>query len=207
VYLTCATINLLQQNARQALGDCCDMHRNVMALYPHVQCPSARRCVGVLFRTLEQRGETVLYMMSETQPDLSGANWLEGGSARVRDLDPLRKVLSTGKELRFDLLAYPSKKVDVERKNSARIFLRTEDERKLWLARQGEKNGFIVQAIQEKQTFDLHGKRFTGTMYLKAVQFNGILQVTDPEKFWNGYTQGIGAEKSYGLGMFLLSAM
>jgi CRISPR system Cascade subunit CasE len=207
VYLTCATINRLQQSARQALGDCCDMHRNVMTLYPHVQCLEARKSGGVLFRTMEQRGDTLLYLMSETQPDFSGVEWLNSSSARVRDVAPLRSVLATGKTLRFDLLAHPSKKVNAERKNSARVFLRTEDERKQWLARQGEKYGFSVDASQEKLILDLHGKRSTGPMYLKAVQFNGILRVTDPDMFWKGYTQGIGAEKSYGLGMLLLSAV
>lgn len=207
MYLTCATINRQHRSARQALGDCCDMHRNVMALYPHVQCPAARSSCGVLFRTMEQQGETLLYLMSETQPNVSEVGWLEVNRVRIRDLEPLRNVLIAGKVLRFDLLAHPSKKVDAERKNSARVFLRTEDERKQWLVRQGAKHGFQVMTVQEKQSFDLHGKRATGTMYLRAVQFCGTFKVTDADLFWNGYVHGIGSEKSYGMGMLLLSAV
>lgn len=189
------------------MGDCCDMHRNVMALFPHVQCAAARSSGGVLYRTMEYQGAAVLYLMSESQPDLSNADWLESSCTRIRDLEPLRSILTPGKSLCYDLLAHPSKKVDADRKNSARIFLRTEDERRQWLTRQGVKNGFRIVTMQEKQSFDLHGKRSTGAMFLKAVQFAGVLQVTEANLFWNGYIHGIGAEKSYGMGMLLLSGL
>lgn len=57
-----------------------------MALFPNVQRPSARRIGGVLFRTIEQQGATILYLTNETQPELFGVDWLEASSVRSRDL-------------------------------------------------------------------------------------------------------------------------
>ena len=141
MFLTCAAIDRRHPSARQALSDCCDMHRNVMRLFAPRENMRAEACV--LFRVLEERGMARLYLTSATPPDLSRAAWLfYGRDARQRDLSPLLEWFHPGIVFGFDLLAYPCKKVDVGRTNSVRAFLMTPEERRAWLIRQGEKNGF-----------------------------------------------------------------
>lgn len=203
MYLTCVLPNPAHPSTRQALGDCCDMHRNIMKLFP--PSPDMRAEANVLYRILEEDGQTRLYIASAEKPDLSRAAWLSCGQGmRQRDLAALLAGFREGTALRFDLLAHPSKKVDVGRGNSARVFLRAEEDRLAWLQRQGEKNGFQVCACREDQPRDLRGKRATGEILFRAVRFTGILRITDAAAFRRGYERGIGPEKAYGMGMLLL---
>lgn len=203
MFLTCASIDRRHPSARQALGDCCDMHRNVMRLFAPEANMRAEACV--LFRVLEERRQARLYLTSTAQPDLSRAAWLfYGQDARQRDLSPLLERFCPGTVFGFDLLAYPCKKVDVGRANSVRAFLTSPEERRAWLARQGEKNGFALQACREEESEDMRGKRKTGLIQIRAVRFSGVLKVVDVELFRRGYLHGIGPEKPYGLGMLML---
>lgn len=201
VYLTCAVIDPLHPSTRQALGDCCDMHRNVMKLF------STTRAEGsVLYRVGEAAGEKRLYLTSQAQPQLAHAAWLYyGQNARQRELSPLLDSFTAGRVYGFDLLTYPSKKIVADGKvNSVRTFLRTEEERQAWLVRQGKKNGFALCAYHEDMPYDLRGTRKTGVVQIRAMRLTGILRVTDGDAFRAGYINGIGPEKAYGLGMLML---
>ena len=203
MFLTCAAIDRRHPSARQALDDCCDMHRNVMRLFAPKDNMRAEACV--LFRVLEERGQARLYLTSAMQPDLSRAAWLSyGRNAQQRDLSPLLERFCPEAAFGFDLLAYPCKKADVGRANSVRAFLTSPEERRAWLARQGEKNGFALQACREEESEDMRGKRKTGLIQIRAVRFSGVLKVVDVELFRRGYLHGIGPEKPYGLGMLML---
>lgn len=205
MYLTCARMDRTHPSTRQALGDFCDMHRNIMRLFPSE--PNMRANGKILYRVLEESGQTNLYITSAQTPDLSGAKWLYcGQDVRQRSLAPLLESFKEGSEYLFDLLTYPSKKVKVDdnRANSVRTFLRTPQERHAWLARQGEKCGFTIASCKEEEPSDMRGKRSTGMIVLRTVCFHGVLRVTDAALFRKAYEEGIGPEKAYGLGMLLL---
>lgn len=203
MYLTCAPMDPLRAETRRALSDCCDMHRNVMRLF---QPSSQMRAHGhILYRVLEEAGEPHLYITSDERPNLEHAVWLGcGRDARVRSLAPVLESFAPNAMFRFDLLTHPSKKVNVGRSNSARVFLRAPEQRQAWLERQGEKNGFKVCALQEELPYDIRGKRSTGPIALRVVRFIGVLRVTDASAFSQAYVNGIGPEKAYGLGMLML---
>ena len=203
--MTCVELDRLHSSTRQALADCCDMHRNIMRLF----APSADRLCRmdeqILYRVVTQNNVIHLYITSKSAPELSEANWLKKEHCRQRDLQRLLEGFSAGQVFSFDLLAHPSKKQKQVDGNSKRVFLRTAEERAAWLARQGEKCGFRVAGLYEEAPYDMHGKRSTGTMKLRVVRMKGQLQVVDAEKFAASYQNGIGPEKAYGLGMLLLS--
>ena len=205
MFMTCVEINRLHPSARQALSDCCDMHRNVMRLFASSEDPISRDEKQVLFRVAEQQNRINLYITSKTLPDLSKAGWLVTDQCRQRDMQPLLDAFSAGQVFGFDLLTHPSKKIKGNGKNSARAFLRTPEERLVWLMHQGEKYGFRVLGLQEEEPYDIYGKRSTGRLTLRVVQLKGQLQITNAEAFKAAYQNGIGPEKAYGLGMLLLS--
>lgn len=202
--MTCAAIDRHNPSARQALADCCDMHRNVMRLYSHSADNNARCTEKILYRIVEQQNEVLLYLTSNRLPDMQQAAWIKHNTVRQCDLQPLLKRFASGQSFSFDLLAHPSKKTLRIGANSRRVFLRTAQERADWLKHQGEKNGFLVLSFHEDVPFDLRGKRSTGSICLRAVRMTGRLKIIDVERFIEAYQSGIGPEKAYGMGMLLI---
>jgi CRISPR system Cascade subunit CasE len=103
---------------------------------------------------------------------------------------------------RFSLLANPTKKV-----NGKRIPLSTQESLMTWINRKADVGGFIVNADslrmipRPRELFQKNGFRGTHT----AVEFQGILIVTDHEKFRATVSAGIGSAKAFGFGMLLFS--
>ena len=204
MYMTCVAIDRHNPSARQALADCCDMHKNIMRLYSSSE-NSVARCAGkILYRIVEQQNEIMLYLTSIHLPDMRQTAWIKSHTVRQCDLQPLVNRFAPGQSFSFDLLTHPSKKEMRTGANSHRVFLRTARERADWLQRQGEKGGFRVVSLQEGAPFDLRGKRPTGNICLRAVRMMGRLEITDTAQFAQAYQSGIGPEKAYGMGMLLL---
>lgn len=204
MYMTCVAIDRHNPSARQALADCCDMHKNIMRLYSSSE-NSVARCAGkILYRIVEQQNEIMLYLTSTHLPDMRKTAWIKSHTVRQCDLQPLVNRFAPGQSFSFDLLTHPSKKEMRTGANSHRVFLRTARERADWLQRQGEKGGFRVVSLQEGAPFDLRGKRPTGNICLRAVRMMGRLEITDTARFAQAYQSGIGPEKAYGMGMLLL---
>ena len=116
---------------------------------------------------------------------------------------------------RFQLCANPTKKISVEKpgggftKNGRRVPLRTRDELAGWIKRKGEQGGF---GIDEKSLRTLRrGAEFfmkKGTRgLLNAVEFQGILEVTDMRKFRQAFATGIGSAKAFGFGLLVLAPL
>lgn len=202
--MTCAAIDRHNPSARQALADCCDMHRNIMRLYAHSANNNARCAEKILYRIVEQQNEVLLYLTSEHLPDMQQTAWIKRNTVRQCDLQPLLKRFASGQSFSFDLLVHPSKKKLCVGANSRRVFLRTAQERADWLGHQGEKGGFLVLNLHENAPYDLRGNRSTGSICLRVVRMTGRLKIMDAERFIEAYQSGIGPEKAYGMGMLLL---
>ena len=112
----------------------------------------------------------------------------------------------------FQLRANPTKKVTAlnpdgsPKKNSRRVPLRTREELLAWLQRKAEQGGFRVdlEAVrtipQGLERFSKAGARGTHT----AVEFRGILEITDPTAFHATFTRGIGSAKAFGFGLLVI---
>lgn len=133
----------------------------------------------------------------------------------------------------FDLRANPTKSVDylvddgkiALRKNGKhtkgkRIPIVKEDELRKWLFRKAETRcrderagvdipgGFRIvegQPIEISPMTENHFRKEDATAYHGAVQFRGVLEVTDREKFIESYQSGIGSAKGFGFGLLLLA--
>lgn len=113
----------------------------------------------------------------------------------------------------FQLLANPTKKITKlgadgkPTKNGKRVPLRTREEYVAWMQRKAEQGGFAVEAdtlrtiqqgrehFQKKEMRGLH----------TAVEFQGVLAVTDPAKFHETFTRGIGSAKAFGFGLLVIA--
>jgi CRISPR system Cascade subunit CasE len=113
----------------------------------------------------------------------------------------------------FQLLANPTRKVTKlgpdgqPTKNGKRVPLRTREEYVAWMDRKAEQGGFVVDSealrtIQQgRDTFQKKGAHGTHT----AVEFQGVLSVSDPTQFHDVFTRGIGSAKAFGFGMLVIA--
>lgn len=124
-----------------------------------------------------------------------------------------------GQRLAFRLLTRPSYrksgdfglKSTGKRKPGPRLDCRDDTERIRWLRRKGERHGFLLEsasltlfsfpAIKSKRQREEKGGSFA------AVQFDGVLVVTDPEKLKDAVRTGIGPQKAFGFGLLSLARL
>lgn len=162
---------------------------------------------------LDTLGEKLyLLLLSEDVPDLTGLceQFGTGSPPETRPYNPLLERVTEGSCWQFRLTANPTE----SRKDPADpmgrgvlkpCYLEVEQER--WLQEQAEKHGFSIPEeafrVTRKQTYHFlkNGKR---PITLLAVTYEGILQVTDPEKFREMLCQGVGRGKAYGLGLMTI---
>ncbi len=126
----------------------------------------------------------------------------------------------------FSLLANPTVKLVVrdengnKKKNGKRVPLIHRDDRLIdgknvpgletWLDRKADLHGFALQPGQSLKINPRPLQQFIKKGSLgkhAATEFSGILKVTDPEKFLEAATKGIGSAKAFGFGLLCLSPL
>jgi CRISPR system Cascade subunit CasE len=210
---------LLNPESRQALRETADpynLHKTLMHAFVDKRDQS-----GVLYRLeIDPRsGDIMLLVQSLVAPDWSYLAEKE----YLRPLDPfsgrdnpavkaVTLSLPAGQILRFRLAANPTvKKVryddNGERKNSNRVPLVHEARQEEWLEKQANANGFHLLDLTinqpQKQSSWQKGNGRPLTIY--TVQFDGRLQVTDPDKLLKAIRTGIGPAKAFGCGLLSLA--
>lgn len=133
----------------------------------------------------------------------------------------------------FDLQANPVKTVvqrgpngetllraNGKRKNGKRVPLVKLEELRAWLIQKGKvrcrdkdtgsdvPGGFRIveqKPLEISPMVENHFRKKEQSGYHGGVQFRGILEVTDPERFIETYYSGVGGAKSFGFGLLLLA--
>lgn len=114
---------------------------------------------------------------------------------------------------RFSLLANPTRKVRSDKdgqrtKNGRRLPITNREDLLLWIQRKGEAGGFDIGDAEALRTVPRPRSYFVkkgaqGVHY--AVEFQGLLTVTDPTAFHSSFTTGIGSAKAFGFGLLALA--
>lgn len=122
---------------------------------------------------------------------------------------PIPAGYFTHSRYRFQLCANPTKKVAVQtpdgsfKKNGRREPLRNREDLAAWVQRKGEQGGFAV--AQDTLRTIPRGREYFQKNDIRglhsAVEFQGVLRVTDPNKFRETCTRGIGSAKAFGFGL------
>ncbi len=166
----------------------------------------ARKDGNILYRFNPDKMD--VYILSEKEPDLTD---LPKGMAPAgqKDMMSWEQGMTEGRKYRFNLMVAPMKKVpEAGAKNSRRRYLRSAEERLQWLQRKAEQSGFVLLEAQENSNTSIYGKHPNeagGSFYSRAVCYQGVLEVTDQEKFRNAWKKGIGSGRAYGQGLLLLT--
>ncbi|GAA3635843.1 type I-E CRISPR-associated protein Cas6/Cse3/CasE [Lactobacillus hamsteri] len=164
-----------------------------------------------LWRIDDLGNKKYLLLLSEDKPDLTKLE--KNGVKTTADskaYDSYLNRLNMGEKLRFRLTANPTYKIYSKQTGKSRVVPHiTVDQQMKWLTERVEKHGFrIVQDQTGELNFKITSRdwpilrRKNGrNVKLSRVTFEGILQITDLDKFKNSLVHGIGREKAFGMGL------
>lgn len=165
----------------------------------------------ILFRAdTDRAGEVHVIVQSLAKPDWSR---LKEDSRYLKQTDEPKLVelsgLRVGMPLRFRLRCRPSKRVGEPGSSDEgkRKSLKDKDEIFAWLERKAEASGFQVNDAAFDRVYWYESKQGKDDKPLGAVQFDGVLVVSDPDRLREAVRNGIGPQKAYGFGLLSLAAL
>lgn len=196
MYLSRLSLNPRSRQVRTDLADRYELHRTLLNAFPE-SLPDHER---VLYRVEEGTLEPLIRILvqSQTEPAWERAPRLQSSTYLLEEPE-LRRVhpeITNGQRLRFRLQANPTVKRD-----GKRHALYADDDLMNWLQRKGEQHGFSTTPLDARATKlgKKHGQGRKQTWH--AVQFDGLLTVTDAGAFTSALRQGIGSAKAFGFGL------
>jgi len=186
--------------ARLRLRDVYDWHQLVWRAFPGRD--GAPRDFLTRLDRRERDGMFRLLLLAPREPTRP-PQWPEEPEAwQTR---PVTSAFLGYRRYRFQLRANPTKRENATRK---RLPLRTSQELRAWLERKAVQGGFTVDAEalrilpEGQEWFQIEGRDHRGIH--TAVEFEGLLAVTDQDRFKVAFTRGIGSAKAFGFGLLAL---
>ncbi|MDO5649798.1 MAG: type I-E CRISPR-associated protein Cas6/Cse3/CasE [Gallicola sp.] len=205
MYLSRVEINSLNRQRLRDLSHLGAYHNWVEQSFPSEVTKDRSR---KLWRLDKLQGKDYLLIMSEEKPDI---NKLEhygvSGTGEVKEYNDFLDSLSAHKNYRFRITINPivarsSGKLSGKR---GRVFpLVREEEQLKYLLDRSESNGFSVLEedcyVKNSNVAKLR-KSGNNSIKILKVTIEGILTITDKEKFKNMMVMGLGKKKAYGCGL------
>ena len=153
-----------------------------------------------------------LLLLSDRKPMLEHAVKQFGFDDRecgweTKEYDPFLNKMKADTVWQFRLVANPTRSIAKENRKRGCVHAhKTPYYQKKWLLDRCEKNGFLIKeeefdVFESKQQRFYKGAERKNPVTLLAVTYEGILKVTDAEKFQKVLLEGIGRGKAYGMGM------
>jgi len=207
MYLSRLTINPHSPPALSALSDPYALHQLVWSALPDREDGGPGR---VLFRLepLVSGLPPVLLVQSEREP-----NWraLVSAGCLVAETKPFAPRFAAGQCLRFRLRANPTVRrvfggptqEGAPKPSGTRIGVYGEDAQRGWLDRKAAHAGFKVLECRVSDRGVLQSRKPGSSAPLRhlCVDFEGVLQVTDPGLFLGALQTGLGSGKGLGFGL------
>lgn len=224
MYFSRLTFNPLvspQQLAQTLLQDTYREHQALWQLFD--TDPDATR--DFLYRQVIEQGRIKYYVLSERMPVDKSGMWLvdtpkpydpklvEGQRLffTLRANPVVTVATAEGKKLRHDVVMNAKKQMGFDALSPAdRPPLQqvVQDSCVPWLQARAEANGFSIEpelvAVDGYQQYESFAKQQKRPVRYSTVDFQGILTVTDPERFRTVLFSGIGKSKAFGCGLLLV---
>jgi len=195
MYLSKLTLNPYCRLAMRDLADPYQMHRTIMRAFPSRQDGGPGR---VLFRVepTSHDDPKVVLVQSDKKPDWSVLEALPGYLIDVRS-KWFEIRCRPGQRFCFRLRANPTVKTNGKRYGLVRY-----DRQCKWLDRKAQQGGFRLVDFAPRRSVKLIGRaKGDPPQTHLAVDFEGILEVADPELFADTIKRGIGSAKGLGFGL------
>ncbi|WGW11281.1 type I-E CRISPR-associated protein Cas6/Cse3/CasE [Saxibacter everestensis] len=215
MFLTRFDINPRRRGAAKLLTSPHAMHAAVESGFP----PSPPGEQGRVLWRLDADGDrATLYIASPRRPDLTHlveqAGWPTTQSWLTRDYQPLLSRISVGQTWAFRLTANPVRNIRSEGATRGKpVGHVTAAQQEQWLLDRSEVAGFEIPTTADKSPAVAITKRDTlkfrrgeSTVTLRIARFDGVLRVTDRERFVGTLINGLGRAKGYGCGLITLAS-
>ncbi|MBD8525976.1 type I-E CRISPR-associated protein Cas6/Cse3/CasE [Pseudomarimonas arenosa] len=201
MYLTRLRLDPRSAQARRDLADPYEMHRTLVRAFVRDEAQTPPR---ILWRAepVTTWSEPVVLVQTQVAGDWSALSSIHSylkGEAEVREWHPERWIQDR-ERLRFRLFANPN-----VTRNGKRLGLMSEDAQLAWLARQGERRGFFVEAALATGSELMRSPKGDTRISVLKVCFEGRLQVNDVTKLARATIDGIGPGKAFGCGLLSLA--
>ncbi|MCE7988327.1 MAG: type I-E CRISPR-associated protein Cas6/Cse3/CasE [Caldilinea sp. CFX5] len=228
MYLSRLILNQRSRQVQRELANPYEMHRTLSRALPD-QAVHLRRdqagAAGLLYRVdvHPQSGQLALLVQSQARPDWSfltsvgidperNHSYLLAADPWQAEENPAVKAVElhfvTGQQLHFRLRANPTKRLSAGTGHKGkRVGLYTLDEQITWLQRKAERGGCRLLQVQSSRDEKIKVEGAISRdeerhkVELFAVQFDGQMQITEPEQFRMMIHQGIGSGKAFGFGL------
>lgn len=233
MYLSKLLLNPRSRTVRRDLADCQELHRTLLAAFPHTRAKAVREEFGLLYRLepVARSGMVTAIVQSGFEP-----NWgqLPSGYLLEAENNPACKpvngsyaALRAGQRLAFRLRANPTRKIETKslpdgtKRNGRRIEIRGEENQIAWLHRKADQHGFRLLGVRVNPDVadvrvapegkvlgwrevrdETNSKR---RLTFGAALFEGVLEISDAEKFRQALLSGIGSGKAYGFGLLSIA--
>lgn len=219
MYLSRLILNPCSHQVQREIADIYQMHRTVMHAFADRQVEKDR----VLFRLdIHPRTEIPsLLVQSKEIPDWSflldaQKDYLFlGDDLPVETDNPavemVNLLLMPGQVTAFRLRAFPSKRFGrgAEKLKQKRVALLKKDEQLGWLKRKLEAAGAVLLSANISNIQRASGALFRDddrhVLNFISVQYDGILQVNDPQQLKESIVAGFGSGKGLGFGLLSLA--
>ena len=211
MYLSCLEIDTSAARGRTWLANPYRVHQRLLMAFPD---GDAGR---VLFRIEAERRPPRIVVQSSRPADWTRAfaeHPVLLGPPLQKEVNP---TLRAGQRLRFIVRANPTARrladrqigPDGKREMGPRVGLLKEQDQRAWLARKGKAGGFRPLAFEVRPSGQVVFPGGSGDerrlQTHASVDFEGILEVTDPSLFATTLADGVGAAKAFGFGLLLVA--
>lgn len=221
MYLSRLILNRRSRDVRHDLARPYDLHRTLLSVFLTGKVDVARDApdaIGLLYRLDEDARTGGLHLLVQSQ---QAPQW-----ERLQSTDYLLPVagnpasreihlhVQAGQQLTFRLRANPTMRLPTPKGSGVkgkRVGIYEEEAQLAWLARKGEQHGFRLLQAQTrddgkiKQGQAVQAENGVHSLELLSVQFDGFLQVIDPDVLVRAISGGIGSGKAFGFGLLSLA--
>ncbi|MBS3896248.1 type I-E CRISPR-associated protein Cas6/Cse3/CasE [Silanimonas sp.] len=201
MYLSKLRLDRRCSAVRRDLGNPWELHRSLWSAFPADLAALPER---VLWRLeLERDGSAQVLVQSQLVPTWEALlGKYPGYTSEPVACKPYQPLLLEGQNLRFRLRTNCSVKRDGKRRAVV-----GEAEQLAWLARHGERGGFVVDAAEVRDEGTRAFRKGDHQAKLSVALFDGCLRVQQREAFLATLSRGIGHSKGLGLGLLSIAPM
>lgn len=215
MYLSRIALDTNRRNTMRALASPQILHGAVESSFPYHADGTRDR---ILWRIDYFQNKCYLLLLSAEKPDFTQiANSFGYPHAmpqwETRDYSPLLERLQEGQVWRFRLRANPVHS-SFREKNPAtgrgKVFAHvTLEQQRKWALAKAKHNGFMLKEenfnVVHTDWKRFYKKNSGHTVTLHTVTFEGILTISDRERFTQSLVSGIGRAKAYGCGLLTIA--
>lgn len=199
MFLSKLLLNPRSRQVQMELSHPYELHRTLLRAFPHHDQGGPGR---VLYRVEHDRDANLITILVQSicPPKWSALSVSHDYFYEPPQFKEFNPVFHLGQMLRFRLRANPT----VKRKGKLLGLLKQEDQL-AWLRRKAAQGGFALVSVRMIPEGIMRSRKTvknqSNDMSHFAVCFDGLLQVQDPNAFYNTLAAGIGRGKAFGFGL------